>query len=61
MVFKLRSTNSPLKVNIDFFGVGKAISDRRKEKRMKKEKEEQEVKQYQDQLLRGFDPNKPGT
>ena len=36
MAFKLRSTNSPLKVNIDFFGVGKAIGDRRRRKQEKK-------------------------
>ena len=54
MAFKLRSTNSPLKVNIDFFGVGKAIGDRRRRKQEKKDREEQEAKQYQDQLVRGF-------
>ena len=40
--FKLKSGNSPLKLNIDLFGIGKAIGEKRRRKWAKEDEAERE-------------------
>ena len=48
--FKLKSGNSPLKLNIDLFGIGKGIGEMRRRKWAKKDAEEKEEIRQQDEM-----------